>query len=68
MPIWINKIYKQGGQYRVTLPKNLMKELGFEKVRVVEISKRSDGSINIKEYHAKKRAKNRVPGRRAKTN
>lgn len=54
MPIWINKIYKQGGQYRVTLPKNLVKELGFEKARIVEISKTSDGSIKIKEYHGKK--------------
>jgi len=54
MPIWINKLYKQGGQYRVTLPHNLVKELGLQKARVVEISKIEDGSIKIKEYHGKK--------------
>jgi antitoxin component of MazEF toxin-antitoxin module len=68
MPIWINKIYNQGGQFRVTLPHNLVKELGFEKVRVVEITKLGKSAIKIEEYHAKKRSKARDAGHSLKTN
>jgi bifunctional DNA-binding transcriptional regulator/antitoxin component of YhaV-PrlF toxin-antitoxin module len=68
MAIFIQKISDSGGQYRVTLPKLALKEAGLEKARVVEIWVTEESIIHIKEYHAKKRAKRRVPARRAKTN
>lgn len=68
MAIFIQKISSSGGQYRVTLPKELLKEAGLEKARVVEIWVNKESVVNIKEYHAKKRAKYRVSGSRAKAN
>ena len=50
MAIWIQKINESGGQYRVTIPKDLIKVAGLEKARVVEITKVSDGVIKIREY------------------
>ena len=54
MPIWIQKISDSGGQFRITLPKDLVKALGFEKARVVEIWEGEDDTIIMKEYHGKK--------------
>jgi len=68
MPIWIQKISDSGGQYRVTLPKDLVKALGFEKAKVVEIWEGKNGTMIMKEYHAKKKRRARIPGRRSKTN
>lgn len=57
MPIWIQKLQESKGQYRVTLPKNLIKELGFEKAKVVEIWGTEGNIINLREYHGKKSSK-----------
>ena len=67
MAIFIQKISNSGGQFRVTLPKDLIKVLGLDKARVVEIWEGEDDTIHIKEYHAKKRRKKRVAGNTAKT-
>ena len=67
MTIFIQKISESGGQYRVTLPKELIKSIGFEKARVIEIWRNKDNTIVMRGYHAKKRPKNRVSGHRAKT-
>lgn len=54
MAIWIQKITPSGGQYRVTIPKDLVKLAGLETARVVEISQIRKGVIKIEEYHGKK--------------
>ena len=53
MPIFIQKISSSGGQYRVTLPKDLIKELGFEKTRVVTIEKVGKESFLVRRYNEK---------------
>ena len=53
MPIWIQKISDSGGQYRITLPKDLIKELGFEKTRVVTIEKVGKESFLVRRYSEK---------------
>ncbi len=68
MAIFIQKIGPSGGQYRVTLPKLLLKQAGLEKARVVEMWVTEESIVHIKEYHAKKRAKRRVPGRQSQPN
>jgi antitoxin component of MazEF toxin-antitoxin module len=54
MAIWIQKIGPSRGQYRVTLPKDLVKRAGLEKARVVEVWCTEESIIHIREYHAKK--------------
>jgi len=53
MPIFIQKISDSGGQYRVTLPKDLIKMVGLEKARVVEVWVGEDYIRMLKEYHGK---------------
>ena len=53
MPIFIQKLSESGGQYRVTLPKDLLKQAGLEKARVVEIWVTEESIVHIKEYHGK---------------
>ena len=57
MPIFIQKISKSGGQYRVTLPKDLIKGTRLEKARVVEIWETENGIIHICEYNEKRARK-----------
>jgi len=54
MAIWIQKLSDSGGQYRVTLPKELIKGTPLEKARVVEIWETENGIVHIKEYDVKK--------------
>jgi len=68
MPIWIQKLSKSGGQYRVTLPKNMIKNLGLEKARVVEMWGTEGHIIHIKEYHGKKSREGHNKAGRTKTN
>ncbi len=67
MPIFIQKLSESGGQYRVTLPKDLLKQAGLEKARVVEIWVTEESVIHIQEYHAKKTSKRRDKASRSKT-
>ena len=60
MAIWIQKITPSGGQYRVTIPKDLVKLAGLETARVVEITQIRKGVIKIEEYHGKKSDQRRV--------
>jgi len=54
MAIWIQKIGPYFGQYRVTIPKDLIKIAGLDKARLVEITQIRKGVIKIEEYHGKK--------------
>jgi len=60
MAAYIIKVTRSGGQYRVTLPKDLVRVLGLEKVRVVEIWEGEDDTIMMKEYHGKKNRERRL--------
>jgi len=60
MTIWIQKITPSGGQYRVTIPKDLVKLAGLETAKVVEITQIRKGVIKIEEYHGKKSDQRRV--------
>lgn len=53
MAIFIQKIGPSGGQYRVTLPKMLLKQAGLEKARVVEMWVTEESVVHIREYNAK---------------
>jgi antitoxin component of MazEF toxin-antitoxin module len=66
MAIFIQKISNSYGQYRVTLPRNLLKQAGLDKARVVEMWVTENSIVHIKEYHAKKIKDRRVPGNRPK--
>ena len=68
MAIYIQKIGPSGGQYRITLPKQLLKQAGLEKARVVEMWVTEESIVHIREYHAKKRPNKRVPGRQSQPN
>jgi len=61
MAIWIQKITPSGGQYRVTIPKDLVKLAGLDKARVVEIWETEGHIIHLREYHGKKDNEKRVP-------
>ncbi|MBA7494438.1 hypothetical protein ES702_05014 [subsurface metagenome] len=68
MPIFIQKLSDSGGQYRVTLPKDLLKQAGLEKARVVEIWVTEESIVHMKEYNAKKTRKRSSRAGRAKVN
>lgn len=57
MAIFIQKMSESGGQYRVTLPKQLLKEAGLEEARVVEIWVTEGSIIHMREYHGKRARK-----------
>jgi len=50
MPIFIQKLSESGGQFRVTLPKDLIKGTPLEKARVVQIWMTKDKVIHMEEY------------------
>jgi len=60
MAIYIQKLSKSGGQYRVTLPKDLIKMLGLEKARVVEIWETEGHIIHMREYYGKRNKERRL--------
>lgn len=53
MATFIHKITRDRGQYRVTLPKDLVEKLRLEKAKVVEIWATESRIIHIREYNAK---------------
>lgn len=67
MACFIHKITKDRGQYRVTLPKEIVEEIGIDKARAVEIWSTEESVIHIMEYCGKQKGPNRVPGCRPET-
>ena len=57
--VYIQKLVKNRGQYSVTIPKGLVKCLGLDKARVVEIWEGEDDTIMIKEFYGKRDRKAR---------
>lgn len=65
MAHWVVKLQRHGGQYRVTLPLNLIEACGFEDVEYVSLLKYGDVGVMIEEYHGKGKKEGTVPGDKA---
>lgn len=61
MAHWVVKLQKHGGQYRVTLPRSLIKECKFEDVEYVSLLKYGNVGVMIEEYHGKGKEKGGLP-------
>ena len=55
MAIHIHKLTNQHGQYKLTLPKKLVEEIGLDKVDLIEIWETENKIIHVREYYARKR-------------
>jgi len=55
MAVYIQKLTKYMGYYRLTLPKALVENLDLDKAKVVEVYEGEGDIIMIKEYNGKKR-------------
>lgn len=51
------KLSKSYGQYRVTIPRELIEELDFDEVLFVRLARGIKGGILIEEYHGKGKEK-----------
>lgn len=58
---WIVKLTRDRGQTRVTLPRLLIAEVGFDDVEVVRLRRGMRGMIIIEEYHGKSKEKRDIP-------
>lgn len=50
---WVMKLQRHGGQFRVTLPRELIVKAGFEDVEVIRLEMIVKGRIMIDEYYGK---------------
>lgn len=50
---WVVKLQRHGGQFRVSLPRELIIKVGFEDVEVVTVENFAPNWILIKEYRGK---------------
>jgi len=55
------KLQRHGGQYRVTIPAELIEECGFEGVELVNLEKIRGFGILIEEYCGKRKEKRDLP-------
>lgn len=54
---WIVKLQKNEGQYRITLPGELIVKAGLEDVKIVKLVVHLGGGIIVKEYYGKGKEK-----------
>lgn len=57
---WIVKLQRHGGQFRITLPKELIVKADFEDVEVVSLGKHPVLGIIIREYNGKSKEKSGI--------
>jgi len=55
------RLQKHGGQYRVTLPRELIIKAGFEDVEFVKLYRVVPGRIVIEEYYGREKEKGDLP-------
>jgi len=55
------KLTKHYGQYRITLPREVIKKEGLEKVEYVMLSRFRGVGIVVEEYHGKSKERRDVP-------
>lgn len=58
---WVVKLTKHGGQYRITLPRELIFKCGFEEVEFVRLRPMQVFAIKIEEYYGSKKEKRDIP-------
>jgi len=58
---WVVKFKEHGGQYRVTIPGELVVKADFEGVEYVRLSKAPGGGIIMREYYGKRKEKGDFP-------
>jgi len=58
---WVVKLTSHGGQYRVTIPRELVEKARLEGVEYVKLYSVDEGAIIIGEYHGKRREKRDFP-------
>lgn len=54
---WVMKLSKSYGQYRVTIPRELIEDIDFDEVLFVRLRKCPGVGILIEEYHGKGKEK-----------
>lgn len=64
MPEWIMKLSHSGGQARLTIPKDLVDEMGWSDVRVVVLKKTSPNYMCVRRFEGdeKEAREDRRPG------
>ena len=55
------KLTQYKGQYRITIPRELIRKCGFEEVEFVELYHIPGWEIKIKEYYGKSKEKRDIP-------
>ena len=60
MAVYIQKLTKANGQYRLSLPRTLLESAGLDKTRVLELWVTKKSIINIREYHGRKETERTV--------
>lgn len=58
---WIVKLTRHGGQYRITLPRELIVKAGLEDVKVVKLESVVAGGIVVRGYYGKWKEKRDIP-------
>ena len=58
---WVVKLSKSYGQYRVTIPRELIEEVCFEDVLFVRLESFPVNTVLITEYHGKGKEKRDIP-------
>lgn len=56
MPEWIMKLSVSGGQARVTIPKDVIDDMGWQGVKVVVLKKISPKYLGVRRYDLGKEA------------
>ncbi len=54
MPEWIMKLSHSGGQARITVPKDLVSEMGWEDVKIVVLQKISPKYLGVRRFEVGK--------------
>lgn len=62
---WVVKLTRHGGQYRITLPRELIAKCGFEEVEYIRLTKNVGYTVKIEEYYGKREEKRDLPGDQA---
>lgn len=57
---WVVKLSRQGGQYRITLPRGLLTEAGLKEAELLRLEWFVPSTIIIEEYHGKAKEKGSV--------
>ena len=60
MAVYIQKLTKYRGYYRLTLPKALVEDVGLDKADVLQITKLTRFTLAVREYHGKKTRKRSI--------